>query len=225
MNDRLWAGVDLKIQHAAFFLQELSKSIEPREQTAEYVVQVSSGAIVGNLWQQSFYARFDAFLAMTRSIPEIITCCFGYDRSPAMASWFNTLSVDEQTRRKTFSDQFKDDYSKFREHPLSSARNVVFHRAGFAPVEVRVAGFFGVLHTGGPLNPVPIAESNPNNPGPPFRQISVALSPMWSDFTIEGKPLFPECHAYLQMAGDLRKKANEICRAVHGASSLTMPPG
>jgi hypothetical protein len=31
---------------------------------------------------------------------------------------------------------------------------------------------------------------------------------MWSDFTIDGKPLFPECQAYIQLAGDLRAKAD-----------------
>jgi hypothetical protein len=161
MHEQLWAGADLKIQHAAFFLQEMSRSIERPEQTTNYVVQVSSGAIVGNLWAQSFYARFDALLAMTRSIPEIITCCFGYDR--AMATWLKTLSVDEQTRRQRFSTQFEADYNNFRQHPLSNVRNISFHRAGYPSVEVRITGHFGVEHIGSPVKSVPIAEINPNH--------------------------------------------------------------
>src|SRR5215831_8020418 len=44
----------------------MSRSLQPPEQTATNAALMSSGAIVGNLWQQSFYARVDAFLAMSR---------------------------------------------------------------------------------------------------------------------------------------------------------------
>ena len=80
MHDDRRAGVDLKARHATFFLsQMMSRAIEPPEETAVNVVLQSSGAIVGNLWQQPFWAYFDAFLATTRSIPWIIEHCFGID--------------------------------------------------------------------------------------------------------------------------------------------------
>ena len=66
MHEQLWAGVDLNVGHSAFFLQEMSRSLQPPEQTATNAALMSSGAVVGNLWQQSFYARVDAFLAMSR---------------------------------------------------------------------------------------------------------------------------------------------------------------
>jgi hypothetical protein len=223
MHEHLWAGVDLKVGHAAFFLQEMSRSLQPPEQTATNVALQSSGAIVGNLWQLSFYPYFDAFLAMTRSIPEIIQCCFGEDRSPAMANWFRALHAAEQTRRQTFSSQFKPDYSQFGQHPLSNTRNISFHRAGYASVEVRITGLFGAEYIGSPVQSVPIAEGPHNNPDPPFQRNALPVRPMWSDFTIDGKPLFPECQAYLQLAGDLRAKARDICQQVHGSNSLTHP--
>jgi hypothetical protein len=201
----------------------MSRSIERPEQTTDYVVQVSSGAIVGNLWTPSLYPRFDAFIAMTRSIPEIITCCFGYDRSSAMVARFTSLDKAEQTRRIKFSSEFKADYNNFGQHPLSNVRNISFHRAGYLSVEVRITGHFGVEHIGSPVKPVPIAEINPNHPGPPFRQVALPLGPKWSDFTIDGKPLFAECQAYLQRASNLRAKANEICQGVHDTHALTPP--
>jgi hypothetical protein len=142
----------------------------------------AGGAILGNLWQRSFYPRLDAFFAVTRSVPEIITCCFGHDRSPVMATWFASLDKTEQARHDKFSKEFDTEYKKFREHSLSTARNMVFHRVGYAPVEVRMMGYYGVEHIGGPVQPIPIAENNPNNPGPPFQQIPLALEPKWSDY-------------------------------------------
>ena len=49
MHDDRWAGVDLKARHATFFLSQMSRAIEPPEETAVNVVLQSSGAIVGNL--------------------------------------------------------------------------------------------------------------------------------------------------------------------------------
>jgi hypothetical protein len=51
------------------------------------------------------------------------------------------------------------------------------------------------------------------------------LQPRWSDFTIDGKPLFEECQTYLKSAGDLYAKARDICQQVHGNESLSTPPG
>jgi hypothetical protein len=219
----LWSGADLKVQSAGFFLSEMSRSLQPPEQTAINVVLESSGAIVGNLWEQSFYPRLDAFLAMARSVPEVIESCFGADRVLMKTWWWNTLTSDEKKRRRRFSRQFRRKCKAFRRHALSKARNISFHRDGYVSVEVRITGLFGVEYIGNPVRSVPIAERHPNNPGPPFRQIALPIRPMWSDFTIDGKPLFSECQAYLQLAIDLRAKADAICQQVHGNDTLTRP--
>jgi hypothetical protein len=219
----MWAGVDLKSSHATFFLLQMSKAIEPPEQTAWTVALQSSGAIIGNLWQQSFYANFDAFLGAARSIPEIIQCCFGHDRSLQMKSWFGSLDQAEQDRRKKFSDEFNSDYSTFIGHALTNARNISFHRTGYPSAEVKITSHFGVVYTGSPTEAVPTAVSPPNHPGPPFRSINLPLEPRWTDFTIDDKPLFEECQAYLKLAGELRTKAADICQEVHGNESLTFP--
>ena len=72
----LWAGVDLKVSYAGFFLGQMTSALQPQRTQTTVALE---GTIVGNLWQQSFYPNFDAFLAMTRSIPEVIKCCFGKD--------------------------------------------------------------------------------------------------------------------------------------------------
>jgi hypothetical protein len=216
-------ALSLKSSHASFFLAQMSKAIEPPEQTAWTVALQSTGAIRSNHWQQAFYANFDAFLGAARSIPEIIQCCFGHDRSAPMKSWFASLVQAEQVRRKKFSDEFNSDYATFVEHPLTNARNITFHRTGYTSVEVKITGHFGLVYTGSPTQSVPTTESLPNHPGPPLHQVNLPLEPRWTDFTIEEKPLFQECQAYLVLAGELRSKAADICRRVHGSESLTIP--
>ena len=61
MHEKLWAGIELKLQHAAFHLRKMEQSIEPAELTATNVAIMSTGAIIDTRWQQSFYAHFDAF--------------------------------------------------------------------------------------------------------------------------------------------------------------------
>jgi hypothetical protein len=103
----LWSGVELKLQHAQFFYGKMSSSLNPPERTGWNVALESTGAILDTGWQRSLYPYLDAFLAMTRSVPEIINCCFGKDTAPNMASWFCDLDVDEQKRREEFSAQFR----------------------------------------------------------------------------------------------------------------------
>jgi hypothetical protein len=191
----------------------------------------SDGAIIDTRWQQSFYAYLDGFLATARSVPEIVQCCFGEDQSKPMAEWFKSLAKTEQMRRRAFSSQFEPDYSGFRQHGLSSARNISFHRAGYASVEVKITGRFGVEHIGSPVKAVPTAESRhfghvDNDPAPPwaFTQPPLPVQPSWSDFTIDGKPLFAECRAYLTLAEKLVDQARSLSQRVHGSNSLTPPP-
>ena len=185
---------------------------------------------MGNLWQRSFYPNFDVFLAMVRSIPEIIQCCFGEDRSPPMKSWFDGLLAAERARRKAFSSQFRADHVAFSRHPLSTARNISLHRIGYPSVEVAITGRFGVVHIGSPVKSVPIAESRNlgdlgNDPALLLAATQPALpvQPMWSDFAIDGRPLFAECRAYLALAQELVAQARAISQRVHGTSNLTTP--
>lgn len=229
MHDDLWSGVDLKSQYASFFLQEMSSSLQPPEQTANNVVLESAGAIVGNLWQQSFYPNFDAFLAMARSIPEIILSCFGdptLEAAPKkVRKWFNALPPAEKKRREAFSLEFKSEsYKAFRDHGLSNERNISFHRTGYASVEVVIKGRFGVDHIGSPVIGVAISESRPGDPVLPLPQRSLPVRPMWTDFTIDGKPLFDECQAYLTLAQQLVDQARTISLRIHGKDSLTRQP-
>jgi hypothetical protein len=214
MHEELWAGVELKIEHAAFFLQKMSDCLQPPE---------------GTNWQLSFYACLDAFLAMTRSVPEIIQCCFGHDTSFQMKDWFKDLSDDEKSHRKQFAVEFNPDHKNFRDLPLSATRNTIFHRTGVAPVNVRITGRFGVTYTGKPIKDVPAAESRNIVAGddPSLQWAAtpppVSVRPAWTDFTIDGKPLFPECQDYLEEARKLLNEARRISQQVHGNDSLTPP--
>src|ERR1700680_4858295 len=100
---------------------------------------MSSGAIIGNNWQETFYPPFDAFIVACRSAPEIINACFGADdRHPAMKKWLSDLArtdPDEVARRKLFSKQLKPLRDQFRDLPLSTERDIVSHPSGVARIE------------------------------------------------------------------------------------------
>src|SRR5262249_19338481 len=128
MHEELWAGVELKFQHAEFHLERMSRSLDPPEPTATNVAQQAAGTIIGT-WERAFYAHFDAFLSSARSIPEIIQCCFGVDLGhPEMKRWFNSLPEPEKLRRHQFSEKFGASYKDFRKLPLSTVRNISVHR-------------------------------------------------------------------------------------------------
>ena len=229
MHEDLRAGVDVKQGYAEFFLEEMTRSLQPPKGAA---VLEAAGAIVDTQWQRSFYPNLDAFLAMARSIPEIIQACFGADLgSRPMKLWFGALPPDARTRRKKFSAGFKPCYDKFRQHPLSNARNISFHRTGYPDVQVSITGRFGVNHIGSPVKPVPTAESRPvsdigDRPVGVWAatQAPLPIRPSWTDFTLDGKPLFEECRAYLELAKQLIDQARDICTRVHGTDSLTTLP-
>lgn len=228
MHHELWSGIDLKIEHAEFFLEQMTKALLPPERTSFNVANHSSGMIQSTNWQRSFYAYLDAFLAMARSIPEIITVCFGADR--VMQKWLSTLSPAETERRERFSTQFQNARNRFKKLALSNARNISLHRSGVAPVEVGITGRHGVTHIGTPVQRVPDAESKRTNGGenPALQwaaaQPPVLLQPVWTDFKTDGKQLFPECRAYLDEARMLRTTARAIVDAVHRTDKLTPPP-
>src|SRR5258708_426560 len=144
MDEKLWTGVGLKIEYARFHLQRMGQALEPPERTQWNVAIEASGAIIDTGWQRSFYAHFDAFLSATRSVAEIINCCFGVDEHRAMKAWFDQLPAEEQVRRREFWKQFQVQYDRFCGSPLGAARRISEHRTGYAPVTVTISGMFGV---------------------------------------------------------------------------------
>jgi hypothetical protein len=225
MDEKLWEGVALKLQHAEFHLRHMQQSLEPPERTATNVALETSGAIIDTGWQRSFYAHFDAFLSATRSVVEIIKCCFGVDQHPAMTAWFNQLPANERDRRREFWRQFQAHYDRFCARPLATARNISEHRTGYAPVTVTISGMFGVTYTGGPTNRVPISETRQiDDPNLVWIAKPLPIRPRWDDFDIGGRSLFPECQDHLNAAQVLMTEARRISGQVHGTYSLTPPP-
>src|SRR5689334_2896450 len=105
MHENIWQGVHLKVAHAELFLSEMGRALQGPERTHINAVLQSTGAIIDTQWQRSFYAYFDAFLAMTRSVPEIVHACFGHDGgSKDMKRWYAALDGGEQTRRDAFTN-------------------------------------------------------------------------------------------------------------------------
>jgi hypothetical protein len=225
MNEELWAGADLKLEHAGYHFTEMARLVAPPERTAWDAALASSGAIVGGSWQLPFYAHLDALLSAARSIPEIIQCCFGEDRAPQMRTWFAGLASTEQTRRREFRNQFDAQYAAFRALPLGTARHISEHRSGVAPAKVRLSGLFGVTYIGSPANILPSSEIRRiDDPDLAFLAKNHPLRPSWTDFTMQGQPLFDACREYLHRAQGLVAAARQISDAVHGTNALTPPP-
>jgi hypothetical protein len=174
---------------------------------------------------------------MTRSVADLIHWAFGIDNAmmdrKRLKPWFDALSHSEQKRRHTFSQQFEPILDSFRKLDLSTARNISVHRAGYPPVEVHIRSIYGISHIGCPINRVPTSEYRPPNPhadpSDPAVQWASTLPPrlvhpIWSDFTINGKSLFPECEQYLDQAHQLLTQARAIVRNVHGNDVVTPSP-
>jgi len=215
MHEELWAGVELKLLHAEFHFESMGRSLEPPEHTATNVALQVSGAILGMGWQRSFYAHLDALLSAARSIPEIIQCCFGKDNSPQMKKWLAGLPAAEQSRRGEFSKHFATRYQAFRALPLGTARHIVEHRTGVAPVEVQISG---------PANLVPESEIRiSDDPQLAFLGRHHALRPSWDAFKIQDQPLFETCRGYLNKASELVGDARVIAQQVHGTEPLSIP--
>lgn len=226
MDEKLWAGVDLKLQYAEFHFDMMERSLQPPKQTSTIVALQASGAIIGTGWQRSFYAYLDAFLSSARSVPEIIQCCFGVDRGhPEMKEWFKKLSDDEQVRRQEFKKHFKRHYDGFRALRLGTARHISEHRTGVAPVTVTISGWFGVTYIGNAVEHIPLSETRQiDDPDLAFLAHPIPVQPTWNGFTIEGQPLFPAYRDYLDHARALIVEGRRIALQVHGTKSLSFPP-
>jgi hypothetical protein len=229
-----WLGVDGRIREAERSYREMGRSISPPDHTWENVALVAAGVDVNRPWQDTFYEHISTFLAKVRSVPSIIEASFGKDLgSRQMKNWWNTLSADEWQRRETFSRRFVADRDTFNKHYLTNERNASEHRLGFPNVEARVVGPFGKEYIARPDRRIPTSECRPLEPNinnDPALMWAATLPPRpidpprWDQWTICGKPLFPECQTYLQLAHVIRDRAQVICDAVHGGKHLSKPP-
>jgi hypothetical protein len=223
MDEKLWAGVELKLQYAEFHLQMMGRSLDLPKPTA----LEAYGMIRDTGWQRSLYAYFDAFLSRARSVPEIIQCCFGVDdRSPReIKEWFKKLPADELDRRQEFKKHFKRHYDCFCALPLGRARHISEHRTGVAPVTVTISGMFGVIYRGNAAERIPLSETRQiDDPDRAFLANPIPIQPTWNDFDIDGQPLFPACQKYLDDARVLIDEARRMALRIHGAHSLSSPP-
>ena len=241
-HDDFWSAIHRRVAAAEFFLNEMSKDILPPWESAPHQPQLAArrmtGVALSHPWQERFYPHFDAFLAMTRSVPEIIRCLFGIDTFPALKSWRARLDPAELARRKAFQSQFGAAYKSFATMPLSDTRNVTLHRTGVAPVEVRVIGRWGSVYVGTPVQRIPLTESLPISSGNDSALLWLAMQPppqielKPTDFSLVitgGGPgsnlaLFPECQKFLEAARRLVGDAQRISQAAHGSNPVTPPP-
>jgi hypothetical protein len=222
-QERLWAGIDLKYDHAQFHFEKMSAALSPPKRTAIAAAIGSDGGVVAHDWQRPFYAHLDAFLSAARSIPELIRCCFGFDPDKRMKNWFMGLSADERERRERFSERFAPSYRAFRELPLGTARHDSEHRKGYPPASVTTIGLLGVTYKGDPITRLPASETRslPGEYG--FLERPLPIRPLWSDFQIGGAPLFETCKRYLEQSRALIEEARVIAQEVHDQSTVTPP--
>jgi hypothetical protein len=232
MHEELWQGVEFKLAEADFFLDRMGKVLLPPRIT-DPTWHPSYGSSVAQ-WQPDFYYYFDAFLGATRSIPDIIQKCFGWDRPK---DWPVPLDADETARRKTFQSAFTVLYTNFLRQPLSRIRVGTFHWRGVTSVQTKAKVFCGQEYTGKPGQLIPSAAPRQFPPGtdPAFHAIfgePLPVEPSWPDFTLviprddgttDSSPLFPACRSYLTSAQQLVKKSKELCEGLHGESKLTPP--
>lgn len=222
MNEKHWAGVDLKLQYSSFHLEKMVQALQPPE-PSRYPIGLEH-ANVGNDWQRSFYPHFDAFLPCTRSVADIVDWCFGYDKKGPISKWFNTLSLDEKDRRKLFTEKFAKVRTRFDNHFLTKVRNVSMHRSGLSPVNVAFTGFYGVKYEGNATIRLSHAEVRPSDAADMgWLGSSLPLLPKWQDFYIAKVNLFKACQEYLADANDIVSTAKNISAKVHGVLTLTEP--
>jgi hypothetical protein len=224
MNDQLWAGVQFKLECGQFHLTKMQEAIDPPRLDQWMAAVESSGAIIGTGWHRKIFTYFDAFLAAVRSVPEVITCCFGADT--VMQEWFAKILTDEQQRRKRFSAEFDPARETFRRLPLSIARNISYHRSGTAPVTVAVTGAFGAVYIGSPTKSIPLSEMREVQDPSQALLLSKPrrIDPKIDEFEIGGLTLFPACIDYLSHARTLVEDARDIADRVHGSATVSFLP-
>lgn len=225
-HDELWAGANIKISYAAFHLREMGKALSPDDlPDPTYAAIRAMGSPIDSRWQLKFGAHFDAFLATTRSVADVIECCFGADPQ-LVRTWLRNLPADEQDRRRKFSAEFEASRLAFAALRLSSSRRMTLHRLGYPHFEIAITGRFGAIHVGDAITPIPLTESPTisDRKFPPALARYRQIEPTPADFTIDGEPLFGACHEYLGRAESLISKGSELAEIIHGDSEITQPP-
>lgn len=231
-HEILWSGVMLKLDNARFHLDSMQRAIEPPPRTQTQVAHLAAGAVLGKDRHRPFMAHLDAFLASTRSVPEVINCCFGHDSSKAMKEWFNRLSSEEKTRRKRFFQRLKPDLSRFKDLPLTGARNVSFHRQGYPDVVITAYSLFQrrdgqPKYTGNPVQPLPSLEISPVQDQ--AKLPSVTFHAVYPDAIIieQGTAMpdpFPDpFERYLKEACFIQLRARANADEVHNGHPVTLP--
>ena len=226
MHEELWAGIEAKQEFALFHHVEMSRALDPPQDTAYTVALLTSGAVIGNNWRLRLYANLSASLSAVRSIPEIINCCFGEDRGgPEMGRWFDALPSPEQARRREFSERFRPHLLSFRELMLSKARIDSDHRFGVTAAEGKITGIWGETYLASATKNPPLTETRTIG-GPLLGHAThhFPLRPMWDGFTLDGQQLFPLCMDYINRAQALIGEAHRIADEVHKSEPLTPPP-
>jgi hypothetical protein len=234
MHEELWQGIEFKLAEAEFFLDRMGKVLLPAHIT-DPRWHPAYGHSAAH-WQPDFYFFLDAFIGATRSVPDVIQKCFGWDER-SKDEWPQPLDCDETDRRRKFQARFTGLYVAFHRQALSRVRVGTFHWRGMPSVQTKARVFCGPEFTGKPGQIVPSAAPRRFPPGtdPAFVALfgePLPVEPHWEDFTLEiprddgtteSSPLFPACQAYSRSAQELVKESKELCELLHGESKLTPP--
>ena len=234
MHEELWQGIELKLAEAHFFLDRMGKVLLP-PQFNDPTWHPAYGPSVAQ-WQPDLYFYLDAFIGATRSVPDVIQKCFGWDKR-SKEEWPQPPDAEEIGRREKFQDEFTSLYVAFHRQPLSRVRVGTFHWLGVPLVQTKAKAFCGQEYTGKPGQLIPSAAPRqfPAGTDPALLAIfskPLPVEPSWEDFTLEiprdngtteSNPLFPECQAYLNSAQQLVNESKELCERIHRKSKLTPP--
>src|SRR5262249_40120374 len=150
-------------------LEKTWNAISPPWQRSGYTsfqaaVLSQPGTVLSHLWQDDFDRDLKAFLAATRSIPDIIETHFGCDK-PKKNTWLQGLDPKEIQRRRTFRREFEKRFGPFRNLALSQERIRTIHTTGEAHWQVEITDRFGKLHVGTLTQPLPATVSRPVTQG------------------------------------------------------------
>ena len=129
-----WRSIQEKLESAEFNLGQASRDIHPDLPPHYIAIQATGVDVSDPRWRAKLSSHVSAFLVECRCVPDIIQSCFGVDSR--LNRWVNTLSPDEQRRRREFKNSFK--YESFSHLRMSQARVDSVHRQGFADIWVKV---------------------------------------------------------------------------------------